>query len=322
MSALWSASGAGHRPLELNLGRRGGGDPSATANTAKCVINDSYGRSLQQTTLPQIAFYNTPMEERRTFTRIQSEPIMAWPVNSERRPSTGSLASKRSASSSVARSGKQDKMRTQERKKWTSGRATVWQFPNEPHIHRSWQIPLPTNTIYGNFHLPRQTALWWCSGCSERWRLRSLCVVDRFRKSRVQRSVACDGAAKGTIAAVTIDWSASFCLPDMSNSQRSRSSRQVCKRKKSQNSVQLSAGKWERTFHLGNLTGHMFHQAESFYFDFAGAGTAPKDQKVLAWNRRKGRLTWDVDWHLWNANNRCAPKHLHLHCVYIYIHIF
>ena len=68
--------------------------------------------------------------------------------------------------------------------------------------------------------------------------------------------------------------------------------------KKSQNSVQLSAGKWEHTFHLGNLTGHMFHQAESFYFDFAGAGTAPKDQKVLAWNRRKGRLTWDVDWHL------------------------
>lgn len=158
MSGLWSASGAGHRPLELNLGRRGGGDPSATANTAKCVINDSYGRSLQRTTLPQIAFYTTPVEER-TFTRIQSEPIMAWPVNSERRPSTGSLASKRSASSSVARSGKQDKMRTHERKKpFASGRATMWQFPNEPHIHRSWQIPLPTNTIYGNFHLPRQAA--------------------------------------------------------------------------------------------------------------------------------------------------------------------
>lgn len=52
-------------------------------------------------------------------------------------------------------------------------------------------------------------------------------------------------------------------------------------------------------FNLGNLTGHMFHlQAESILVDLEGAGTAPKDQKVLVWNRRKGRLTWDVDWQL------------------------
>ena len=71
-------------------------------------------------------------------------------------------------------------------------------------------------------------------------------------------------------------------------------------------------------FNLGNLTGHMFHlQAESILVDLEGAGTAPKDQKVLVWNRRKGRLTWDVDWQLWNvnANNRCVLRHLHCICL-------
>eukprot|EP00438_Fugacium_kawagutii_P012568 Skav207365 [mRNA] locus=scaffold426:258979:259539:- [translate_table: standard] len=158
MSGLWSASGAGHRPLELNLGRRGGGDPTATANTAKCVVADSYGRSLQRSTLPQIAFYTSP-PEGQTLSRVQSAPVMMW-GHLERRPSTGSIASKRSTSSSVSRS-KRDKVQREERKKpFASGRATMWQFPNEPRIQRSWQIPLPTNTTYGNFHLPRQAALW------------------------------------------------------------------------------------------------------------------------------------------------------------------
>lgn len=155
--SLWSASGAGHRPLELNLGRRGGGDPTATANTAKCVVADSYGRSLQRSTLPQIAFYTSP-PEGQTLPRVQSAPVMMW-GHLERRPSTGST-SKRSTSS-VSRS-KRDRVQREEREKplWQSGRATMWQFPNEPRIQRSWQIPLPTNTTYGNFHLPRQAALW------------------------------------------------------------------------------------------------------------------------------------------------------------------
>ena len=162
MSGLWSASGAGHRPLELNLGRRSGGDPSATANTAKCVIADSYGRSLQHTALPQFAFYHSPPEEH-TLPRVQSAPLLTWGLNLDRRPSTGSLASKRSGSSSAA-SAKREKLRREDRKRpFASGRATMWQFPNEPQIHRSWQswqVPLPTNTTYGNFHLPRQAPRW------------------------------------------------------------------------------------------------------------------------------------------------------------------
>eukprot|EP00971_Amphidinium_carterae_P145330 2879605-Amphidinium_carterae.1 len=41
---VWTSGGANHRPLELSLGRRGGIDPSAAANSAKCVPMDSYGR--------------------------------------------------------------------------------------------------------------------------------------------------------------------------------------------------------------------------------------------------------------------------------------
>ena len=156
MSGLWSASGAGHRPLELSLGKRGGSDPSATANTAKCVIADTYGRSLQRTALPQIAFYNSP-PEGQTFPRVQSAPLLLWGANLERRPSTGSLASKKSGSSSIA---SRERVPRDRKKAFASGRATMWQFPNEPRIHRSWQIPLPTNTTYGNFHLPRQAPMW------------------------------------------------------------------------------------------------------------------------------------------------------------------
>ena len=145
MPALWSSGGAGHRPLELNLGRRGGGDPSATVNTAKCVIADSYGRGFQRTP-PQGQVHLLPMTATTNeLPRAWSQPALDPEYREYRaRPATGSVASRpsRASSSSSLRRSEQERF---------VGRHTAYQFPSA-HPWPQWQIPRPTNTTYGSFH--------------------------------------------------------------------------------------------------------------------------------------------------------------------------
>mmetsp|Transcript_119150 Transcript_119150/g.167566 ORF Transcript_119150/g.167566 Transcript_119150/m.167566 type:complete len:161 (+) Transcript_119150:30-512(+) len=141
MPELWSSGGAGHRPLELNLGRRGGGDPSATVNTAKCVIADSYGRGFQRTP-PQGQVHLLPTSE---LTRVWSQPALDPEYREFRaRPATGSasMPSRRASSSSSLRRSEQERF---------VGRHTAYQFPSA-HAWPQWQMPRPTNTTYGSFH--------------------------------------------------------------------------------------------------------------------------------------------------------------------------
>ena len=150
MPGLWSSGGAGHRPLELNLGRRGGGDPSATVNSAKCVISDSYGRGFQRT---------PPNEGVRPLsselTRAWSQPAFDYYSGySQYRPSTGSAASGRSRASS--RSSSCLRLRDgldsrRERELAPVGRHSAYQLQNGPAWPRC-EMPRPTNATYGSFH--------------------------------------------------------------------------------------------------------------------------------------------------------------------------
>ena len=143
---MWSAGGAGHRPLEVNLGRRAGGDPAFTANTAKCVSADCYGRSFQK----------TPPQRNSDFYmvgKVLSQPDLhgAWDM-----PRGRSAASRRSTSTS-GRASTSESVRMEFFGRAT-GRPDYWQFP-EPRARSRWQMPMPSNTTYGSFHFMRQPRL-------------------------------------------------------------------------------------------------------------------------------------------------------------------
>merc|ERR1712194_533221 len=135
---IWSAGGSGHRPLERTLGKRGGGDPSASANTAKCVTSDMYGTGFED--FP--GFQPRAADWQPTYAWSPSASASEWRGGDRR--SVRSISSHSSAvtssppSSPLAQWADETQLGRHERRRQLHSSSSVGELPRRGHPPWRW----------------------------------------------------------------------------------------------------------------------------------------------------------------------------------------